>query len=382
MKKMLLNTLFCLLFTVIFIESLPVLSSQFRPWGRGAREFSENILSNAPKDAVIFTGSIDPLSTLLYLQNCENFRTDVVIISRNRWGNPQYRALFAEKFGWSDVHQGNPKEALLKAISTLSEAGFPLLWEGLDRREYNSIHLTPFHYLFKLESESKNKDREGSRQEKRKSSGTLPEIEDLESLAARSDLLGQRVIANVMFNLSLYVLEKGEQQKAKELLKIALRIDRDNSPAISNLISLLGVEGRYEEALKLFNYYEGEIFANSDFCYNSAVLQTVVGNTQKAGSLFQKAALLQPDSWVRWAAYGENLMNQNHYSPALDALHQAVMLNPDYLDGLYYMAVAYYSKGNTEKAREFCQKILEKKQDHDFARRFMELLETKSKQKK
>ncbi len=114
---------------------------------------------------------------------------------------------------------------------------------------------------------------------------------------------------------------------------------------------------------------------------NSANLLNEVGDTHlmadnlaQAKSAFRRAAELEPDYWVLPVKLGITEFNMSEYPEAIHDLREGLEMSPEeldsdlsatlYLEGLYYLGMAYKEMNRSEQARKVFRAVLSIAPDH------------------
>ncbi|MFC1850458.1 tetratricopeptide repeat protein [candidate division CSSED10-310 bacterium] len=335
--------------TIILVSSRSSLSQYYVPLNNGAGLYGRYILSPLPVNSVLTTGSLDPLTTILYLQRCEHFRTDVLVISRNRWTTKEY---------WPILQKNSPtaqKIAHLKKNSSLPNLIGSLLftehqifWEGFEKVNYPHLQVEPEGIIFKVTA-----------LEKKSSPADFPDSPDhslnideemLDFLAQQADPLGKFTISNNWFNFSLYSLEKKDLKKTEFFLKKALALDPLNSKALNNFIAVLAMSGKNNQAEFWLQKALKHFPASSDFHYNYGFLLMHKSRYHLALEQFRNAANLKPRSAERWLVYADLLQQTGHIHQALAGYQKALQCQPELPEANLKLAALLIKTGAKKEA--------------------------------
>ena len=136
----------------------------------------------------------------------------------------------------------------------------------------------------------------------------------------------------------------GHYFNAIESFTVIVNVDNENIDAWVNLGSSLNNVGRYDEALKCFDYVSELkiIEAGSLEALNVLVnMATVLNNLQRykeSTALFNHIIKAKPDFIRIWLNRGDTMLKQKRYGEALSFFNQALLIeadNEDILELIY-----------------------------------------------
>lgn len=182
-------------------------------------------------------------------------------------------------------------------------------------------------------------------------------------------------LANVRVNYGRFLETQGRLADARRAYERALAEQPWLVAAWYNLGTLALKEGkpeeaeqRLQEALRL-NPLDPEVLGNLGLLYATQ------GNTERAGLLFERAIEAAPESAVAWGNLGAFTLNERRdFAKAVEQLTRAVALDPEYVDALANLAVAYYQQGNRQQALRYAQEALRVLPSHPLARQVLAAL--------
>jgi len=304
---------------IIITSSFDTLTAFVRLTGHhGAGLYGRDLLASLPPHSALSTGSIDPLSSLLYLQWCENCRRDVVIVSRNRWFKPAY---------WQSLSVSNP--ALGKLVGKINNypvyqyflaSQIPhqrIFWEGIDTERFSQVNTVPHEFVFEVTAAHSSSFADQDH------FARLSEKTAFDFYIKHANPLGKAVISNTLFNFSLYFLNQQQIPEARSLLKKAIKANCLNEKAVSNYIVCLVVENELEPVEKLFRSALKVHSYSSDLNYNYAVFLVRMDRREEAEYYFKRSAMLQPHNGARWRSYAEILQELGREKEAVEARQKA-----------------------------------------------------------
>lgn len=172
----------------------------------------------------------------------------------------------------------------------------------------------------------------------------------------------ERGLAEAFFDISGSLSEKGNSETSIFFIRTALALDSGLSLARSLLGEQLEKEGRYKEALKL---YEAESETSETYFYGqirAAVLLAKKGDIEKAEKRLHSLADKRNDSTIPWTTLGEVMIEAKKYDRAVDAYTEAlnrtdVLTRADWTL-LYSRGTAYERAGKWSEAEEDLQRAL------------------------
>lgn len=149
-------------------------------------------------------------------------------------------------------------------------------------------------------------------------------------------------LSDAHYNEGTALLRDGDFAAAETALNTALSLQPDHADALGNLGMLLLTENRESEA----------------------------------GELFARAARSSPNNPIALSNFGSWLFNQGRYAESIVYLRQAVAIEPEYLDALVNLALAYAREDQMSQARETAQRVLQLDPQNSVARTIIELTDS------
>lgn len=176
-------------------------------------------------------------------------------------------------------------------------------------------------------------------------------------------------LAEAYISRALFYREKNDRDNMLLMLKSALNIDKNNfeiyvllgdAYSFSELIPKLYKDIYYESAI---NYYKKSISLNSNFAlaYNNCAniymnVDSKYYNIDEALNLYKKAISVEPNNLKALHNLGTTYIQLNDYDNALYYFQQLVVLDPEYSEVYYYMALIYKEKRMISKAIDMISK--------------------------
>lgn len=159
-------------------------------------------------------------------------------------------------------------------------------------------------------------------------------------------------------NLGLVHLKRGHLSRARENLRRALSLNRNNYVALD----LLGTVSRREKKDKeAIGWYRKALEINPGYAsayYNLATLYNEMGDTEKALKALQEALALRPMWAEAYSALGLIQAQQSHFDLAESALSRAIDLEPANTEALFNLAKVYELTGRPALAAEMYETLL------------------------
>ncbi len=327
-----------------------------------AYEYGISLLSKLPENALLITGSADPLFISWYLQYCENYRTDIKVITRNGLVRPGYleqvRLRHPElnvprEFQYEEdqgvrpgrIHErgdGLPwyANSYFKSLYDLNVAAYPVFWEGIESNQLLIERFVPYELVFQIAPPG------GERPYAR--------FVNLAEVRARigDDRATRKVYGNHIFNYGLLCQLRADSVNAERWYSEAVALNPDDSRALNNLGTILSELGRDDEA---FERFSAALRVNpNDATSNHNVGQALLnrGEFRKAIRYFRRTMALDPggfeDYYSLALCYGET----GEYKRAIRMFKYALELKPDSPEALSSLGVIYLRVGETENAEK------------------------------
>ncbi len=165
--------------------------------------------------------------------------------------------------------------------------------------------------------------------------------------------------SNVLINLGMAYVKRGQNQVAMDQFNKALKIDpnsHDAHTAIANLYESIGqatiAERHYKKAVKLAPDNPATLNNYGKYLCNN-------GDYAKAESYFRKAAdtPLYVRTWVPLTNAGQCMQRANQFDKAEQDFRTALKANPTYAPALIAMAQLSYQQQKYRTARAFLQRF-------------------------
>ena len=157
------------------------------------------------------------------------------------------------------------------------------------------------------------------------------------------------------------LLDKKYLRAEKALLTI-LRVDKRNASAYNRLGILYAKQNNYKEAIECFEIAQS-LEPSASSLHNVGLIYFETKNYEKAALAFEQALTIDNDLPARYIAYAKVQEKLGHNNKMIDALEQAVRLEPT-PQSLNILADALDTTGEPERAlklREQAGKLLLRK---------------------
>jgi Flp pilus assembly protein TadD len=346
-----------------------------------AEEFGRTVLSSLPDNAILFTGSANPLFIGWYLQYCEGYRTDVTLISRNALVRPgymdavrrqhpemviptefQYAEDEADALRYEGRVGGREIPPLVNAyyvqLCKLNADRFPIFWEGVEKDQVLLGHLVPHYPVFRLSLKTEDFDR---RDDARENDG----IPSADALVRRfkGDPAAGLAYGNSMFNYASYYQMRGDPVSARHYCEEALKLCQTDTRALNSLGIILSDQGESAKAHEMFlKAYCSRV---NDPISNHNVGQSYMerGQFREAIPFFRRAAALDPTKYENYHNLGLCYGSIGKNRRALKAFEKALELRPDSPETLTSVGVTYLRLNETKSAEKFLRAALELEPD-------------------
>ena len=150
--------------------------------------------------------------------------------------------------------------------------------------------------------------------------------------------------------------------RAEKALLTILRVDKRNASAYNRLGILYAKQNNYKEAIECFEIAQS-LEPSASSLHNVGLIYFETKNYEKAALAFEQALAIDNDLPARYIAYAKVQEKLGHNNKMIDALEQAVRLEPT-PQSLNILADALDTTGEPERAlklREQAGKLLLRK---------------------
>jgi len=328
-----------------------------------ARDYGMELLSSLPQDAVLITGTADPLFISWYLQYCEGYRADVKVISRNALLRPgymeqihrQYPELdLPERFEYentagSSSRADHGRQALLsyansyfKQFYELNSDEFAIFWEGIEAEQPLIERFEPCGLVFRIPPPDAE-------------SGSLcprpPNALEIAEKIGRDPAAG-KIYGNHLFNFGIFYQRRADMSQARRYYEDALRLRPDDARPLNNIGAMLMAQGRAEEAYDRF--LEAFRLDPNSPTSNHNVGQALLdrGEAREALPYFRRAVALNPGKFEDYHSLGLCYSAAGQYEKAVDMFRKALALRPGSAESLSALEAANLRLGETENAEK------------------------------
>ncbi|RJP21310.1 MAG: DUF2723 domain-containing protein [Candidatus Abyssobacteria bacterium SURF_5] len=368
-----------------------------------AADYGRKLLSSLPKDAVLITGSANPLFISWYLQICEGFRTDVKIITRNGMTRPGYLDQVRSQYPELEVplefqYEEGPAEisaktsgagempwfaaAFLKEFHQANVSRFPFFWEGSESNHFLIERFVPYKFVFQILPPGPTV--EGNQ-------FIFLDYNNVKQIT-KGDAAAGEVYGNHFFNYAVFYQWHNDILNSLRYYQEALLLNPRDTRALNNVGALLYEQNNAQEGFTSFhsafridpndpvsNHNVGQAlllrnevsraipffrraikFAPSNFedHYSLGLCYASLANNKRASKSFQKALLLKPDSAEALSSLGVLYLRLHDLQQSEKYLSQAVESDPNNCENWYNLACLHMMNGKSSAAASALEKAL------------------------
>jgi Tfp pilus assembly protein PilF len=374
--KLLARSVHCaavLLFLALLIIHFP--ENNKRRYGY-AKKYGQSLLSSLPQNAVLITGTAEPLFISWYLQYCENYRTDVKVITRNGLTRPGYLDQIRRQYpqlnipkefhyendeGVRPSHLHTRKDRLpwfansyFKLFYEMNISSFPIFWEGIESNQLLMDRFVPYHPVFRILPPGE------------KVPSDVSDVPNAAEIGERigHDLAAGRIYGNHLFNYGVYYQWHKDFAAAERFYEDSLRLYPNDSRALNNIGAILAQRGEDDEA---FEKFLAAFRANpNDAASNHNVGQAFLnrGEARKAVPYFRRAISSDAPKFEDYHNLGLCYADMGRNRLAAEMLREALQLKPDFPEALSSLGVVYLRLKETESARKLLKMAIEIEPDN------------------
>ena len=167
---------------------------------------------------------------------------------------------------------------------------------------------------------------------------------------------------NELWKVAQDSLKDKKYLRAEKALLTILRVDKRNASAYNRLGILYAKQNNYKEAIECFEIAQS-LEPSASSLHNVGLIYFETKNYEKAALAFEQALAIDNDLPARYIAYAKVQEKLGHNNKMIDALEQAVRLEPT-PQSLNILADALDTTGEPERAlklREQAGKLLLRK---------------------
>ena len=167
---------------------------------------------------------------------------------------------------------------------------------------------------------------------------------------------------NELWKVAQDSLKDKKYLRAEKALLTILRVDKRNASAYNRLGILYAKQNNYKEAIECFEIAQS-LEPSASSLHNVGLIYFETENFEKAALAFEQALTIDNDLPARYIAYAKVQEKLGHNNKMIDALEQAVRLEPT-PQSLNILADALDTTGEPERAlklREQAGKLLLRK---------------------
>lgn len=180
-------------------------------------------------------------------------------------------------------------------------------------------------------------------------------------------LISPSILKNISHKESSEVIDYGTKLAAKDSEIESLKYDKENLTNQVKKVEQQLVEASQDDSLSAAEVYDKILTAYKDYT-DGKVSDALAGLTNidmtKVDSEAAKEIVKKIQDQDKGKASAEVFekgrvaYNGAKYDEALEYLNQAIELNPDNFDAIYFLGRLYHKQGDKEKAEEYYQKII------------------------
>ena len=369
-----------------------------------ARDYGIELLGSLPENAVLITGTANPLFIAWYLQYCEDFRPDVKVITRNALRRPGYMDQIRRQYpeleipsqfesesdAGADASSINDRgggllwyaNSYFKKFYELNSDDFPIFWEGIEANHSLLERFEPCGLVFRINPSGGGVDSE------------CPEPPNSHEIGANidHDPAAGKVYGKHLFNYGFFHQRHGDIAKATGYYEEALSLRPDDARPLNNIGAMLAEQGKTDEAFEKFraalkrdpsnpmsNHNVGQILldrgdaeeaipyferaiavdpGNFEDYYSLGLCYASTGRNRRSAEILEKALEIKPGSYEVLSSLGVVYLRLNETQNAEKLLKTAVRIEPDSADNWYNLACLNAMEGDESGAAESLAKAI------------------------
>jgi len=331
---------------MLVISSMHFPKCNFRNFTLG-RDIGIKLLEDIEKDGIVFSIGDDISFILLYLQEVEGIREDVIVMDRNFLSWPSYFSQYKDRFSFLNFpdssrlleFQANPK-LVIRDIITENIGSRPVYWVLSSRDQWIEDRLIPNGMTFK-------------------------------------------VLSSPIKHISEDIITKGEKKWLKFEDFCFFWLDKPTTIhgrfLMGGLTNQMGIYFHQRELYdRAISYYtKAKIFSPgiiSSF-YNLGLLYWYKGEIEHALHEFQCMVALDPYSHDGYFNLGKAYEKLGNFTNAIAAYNRSKKLAPYYADTHYHLGRCLENVGKVEEGRASYAEALRLDPDYEKAKNAIEKLE-------
>lgn len=177
-------------------------------------------------------------------------------------------------------------------------------------------------------------------------------LEDCERVCRKCLQLDNSYVSAYVI-LGMIAMRRNDDDKARQLLTKAVKMEPDNPFALNELSYLTHLDGDDDTAIELVNRAIAESPDYADALCNKGVIHYFRSEFEQAAVMFERTLQLVPDHVGALVGKGNTLTQLSDYETALVCYDMALELEPDNVDACHGKVMLYRMLGLEEDVREW-----------------------------
>lgn len=182
-------------------------------------------------------------------------------------------------------------------------------------------------------------------------------------------------LSSVYCDWALYLYNLGDTKNVFDKFETALKLNPDNPDIYEGLSRVNFLAKNYSDAIRQMQKAIDLNPGNSEYYAFLADIYCEIDNIYEAERMYKEAIFVNPDNPVCHAKLGIINFKQKEIESALEHLKMAVKLDEKNWDYIYNLALAYELAGDTIRAVELYNRVLELNPEHVDAAKNLKMLE-------
>jgi len=181
-------------------------------------------------------------------------------------------------------------------------------------------------------------------------------------------------LSSVYCDWALYLYNSGDTKSVFEKFEEALKLNPDNPDIFEGLSRVNFLAKNYSDAIRQMQKAIDLNPGNCEYYIFLADIYCEIDNIYEAERMYKEAIFINPENPVCRAKLGVIKVRQKEIQSALEHLSVAVKLDEGNWDYIYNLALAYELAGNTARAIEAYNRVLELNPEHAEAAKNLKML--------
>lgn len=337
-----------------------------------ALRYGEEILDRLPEDSAFFTVDVYALFILWYLINCENRRSDLMIIeptwltSSNALSSQvieQYPDLVlpspdtVANYSLGVEDPETRQYMVVKAIMDENYKRRPVYWGVIQRDLPFSRNLVPLGIVSRYSPEPVVLDDEMLARNREFWNSELEFL--MRNPAMKRDKVAQEIYPVELNNLGLMFEGLGRDDLSRWAIELALRFNPDFPISRYNLGRLEARAGRHDEAARQYRLAVQGNPCMATAYYGLGNAYRNLGRFDDAFLAYRRATRLYPAYYEAMTALGQLYLLARQNGDAAEKFEEALEVEPDYVFALRGLASVYIQTGRLDEAKAVLDRSLE-----------------------